>query len=63
VVHGRVGIDPLAPTVSHTIVVWAFALIGMQTGSQWNADTTEPYFQVASTVLIIVIAVWMIWRT
>src|SRR3954470_17915306 len=41
-----------AATVSHTAVVWAVALIGMRLGSQWNAETSEPYFQVASAALI-----------
>lgn len=53
----------LAATLSHTFVVWVVALIGMQLGSRWNAETSEPYFQVASAILIIGIAVWMIWRT
>lgn len=53
----------LAATMSHTAVVWIVALFGMRLGGQWNAETTEPYFQVASAVLIIGIAVWMIWRT
>ena len=53
----------LAATVSHTAVVWIVALVGMRLGGQWNAEATEPYFQVASAVLIIGIAVWMIWRT
>ncbi len=35
----------------------------MRLGSQWNPETTEPYFQLASAILIIGIAVWMIWRT
>jgi nickel/cobalt transporter (NicO) family protein len=53
----------LAATASHTLVVWAVALAGLHFGSQWNAETSEPYFQVASAGLIIAIAVWMIWRT
>jgi nickel/cobalt transporter (NicO) family protein len=53
----------LAATISHTAVVWAVALIGMQFGSQWNAETTEPYFQLASAVLIVGVALWMMWRT
>ena len=53
----------LAATASHTAVVWAVALVGMQLGGQFDAETTEPYFQVASAVLIIGVAVWMIWRT
>ena len=65
-VRGTVGqaiLLGLAATASHTLVVWAVALIGMRFGSHWNAETTEPYFQVASAALIIGIAVWMIWRT
>lgn len=53
----------LAATVSHTAVVWVVALVGMHYGSQWNAEATEPYFQLASAVLIIAVALWMMWRT
>lgn len=53
----------LAATVSHTAVVWAVALGGQYFGRQWGGEATEPYFQVASAVLIIGIALWMIWRT
>lgn len=53
----------LAATVSHTAIVWLIALGGMYLGRNWNAETTEPYFQVASAVLIIGVALWMIWRT
>ena len=50
----------LAATVSHTLVVWAVALVGLRYASQINPETTEPYFQVASAVLIVGVAVWMI---
>jgi nickel/cobalt exporter len=53
----------VAATVSHTAVVWVVALVGMHFGSQWNAEATEPYFQVASAAMIIGIASWMMWRT
>ena len=53
----------LTATISHTLVVWAVALLGLHYASQFNAETTEPYFQVASAILIIGIAVWMIFRT
>src|SRR5215211_3002006 len=53
----------LTATVSHTLVVWAVALIGLHYANRFSAETTEPYFQVASAVLIIAIAVWMIRRT
>ncbi|ABO54650.1 MAG: nickel/cobalt efflux protein RcnA [Burkholderia contaminans] len=53
----------LSATISHTAVVWAVALAGMYFGRNWNAETSEPYFQVASAVLIVGVAAWMIWRT
>lgn len=53
----------LSATLSHTAVVWAIALAGMYFGRNWNAAASEPYFQVASAVLIVGVAAWMIWRT
>lgn len=53
----------LAATASHTAVVWGVALVGMRLGSHFNAETTEPYFQVASGILIIIVALWMLART
>lgn len=53
----------LSATFSHTIVVWAVALVGMRLGSHWSAEASEPYFQVVSGALIIAIAGWMILRT
>ena len=54
----------LAATVSHTAVVWLVAMTGMYFfAGQFNAEATEPYFQVASGILIIAIAAWMLHRT
>ena len=53
----------LSATVSHTAVVWAVAMAGLYFGRNWNAETTEPYFQVVSAVLIVAVAAWMMWRT
>jgi nickel/cobalt transporter (NicO) family protein len=53
----------LSATGSHTAVVWAIALTGLYFGRNWNTETTEPYFQVASAVMIIAVAAWMLWRT
>lgn len=53
----------LAATVSHTAVVWLVALGGMYLGRNLDAETTEPYFQLASAVMIVAIALWMLWRT
>ncbi|QBZ88977.1 nickel/cobalt efflux protein RcnA [Pseudomonas viciae] len=53
----------LAATLSHTAVVWLVAIGGMYLGQGLDAKTTEPYFQLASSGLIIAIALWMLWRT
>ncbi len=53
----------LAATVSHTAVVWAVAMAGLYLGQNWNPETSEPYFQVLSAVLIVGVAAWMLWRT
>src|SRR6201989_2036411 len=52
----------LAATLSHTLVVWIVALGGMWLFGGLNAETTEPYFQLGSGVLIVIIAAWMLWR-
>jgi nickel/cobalt exporter len=53
----------LAATASHTLVVWVVALGGMWLFGGLDPERTEPYFQLASGVLIVLIAGWMLWRT
>ncbi|HEV7339525.1 MAG TPA: nickel/cobalt efflux transporter [Bosea sp. (in: a-proteobacteria)] len=53
----------LAATLSHTLVVWAVALTGLYLARDLDAEATEPWFQLASGLIIIAIALWMIWRT
>ncbi|MFY9288694.1 MAG: nickel/cobalt efflux protein RcnA [Alphaproteobacteria bacterium] len=65
-VRGTVGqaiLLGLAATASHTAIVWLVALLGMYFGNQWTAEASEPYLQLASSVLIIGVAIWMLWRT
>ncbi len=53
----------LAATVSHTAVVWLIAMAGLWFGRGWNAQTSEPRFQLVSGIVIVLIACWMLWRT
>jgi nickel/cobalt exporter len=53
----------LAATLSHTAVVWVIALGGQYLGQAWGGEAAEPYFQLASAVIIVGIALWMGWRT
>lgn len=52
----------IAATASHTLVVWAIALGGLYLWQGIDAETFEPYFQIASAAIIISIALWMLRR-
>ncbi len=53
----------LSATLSHTAIVWAIALGGLYFGAKLNLATSEPYFQLASALIIFAVAGWMVWRT
>jgi nickel/cobalt transporter (NicO) family protein len=53
----------LSATISHTAAVWLLALAALSLGPAWGVDASEPYFQIASAVVIIGIALWMLVRT
>ena len=53
----------LSATVSHTAIIWVLAFIGLKYSGQFNVETTEPYFQVATGVIVIGMAAWMFART
>lgn len=53
----------LAATISHTVVVWVVALGGVYLlGEHFSAEGVEPYFQVVSGMLMMLIAAWMLRR-
>ena len=37
---------------SHSLVIWILAALALKLGSQWNAASLEPYFQLASAVIV-----------
>ncbi|MBY0382316.1 MAG: nickel/cobalt efflux transporter RcnA [Xanthobacteraceae bacterium] len=49
--------------ISHTAVVWVVALGGQYLGRDLDAEQTEPYLQLASAVIVLGVAAWMVWRT
>lgn len=53
----------LSATLSHTAIVWAIGLAGLYFGRNLDLETAEPWFQLASAVIIIGVALWMVWRT
>ena len=52
----------LAATVSHTAVVWALAFVGLHYAGRFNVEETEPYFQLATGLIVIAMAGWLYWR-
>jgi ABC-type nickel/cobalt efflux system permease component RcnA len=53
----------LCAAFSHSLVIWLLAGLALHYGSQWNVESTEPYFQLGSAAVIIGLAFWMAWRT
>lgn len=53
----------LSATLSHTAIVWAIALTGLYFGQYFDIEASEGWFQLASAVIILVVATWMIFAT
>ena len=53
----------LSATISHTAIVWAVALAGLYFGQELSGERSEAWLQLASAVIIVGIAGWMVWRT
>ncbi|MBB5037556.1 HoxN/HupN/NixA family nickel/cobalt transporter [Prosthecobacter dejongeii] len=53
----------LSAAISHSLLIWVLAALALHYGGQWNADHTEPYFHIASALMIFGLAVWMFNRT
>lgn len=53
----------LSAAISHSLIIWVLAALALHYGSQWNAESIEPYLQIVSAVLIFGLAIWMYYRT
>lgn len=53
----------VSATISHTAVIWILAFVGLHYASGLNIEELEPYFQLATGVVIIALAGWMLYRT
>ena len=53
----------LSAAISHSLIIWLLAAAALYFGSQWNAETVEPYLQLGSAVCILALALWMFLRT
>ena len=48
--------------LSQSLVIRGHAAMALSFGSQWNIETTEPYFQIGTGIIVIGMATWMLWR-
>lgn len=53
----------VSATISHTAIIWILAFIGLHYSSSLNVEKLEPYFQLATGVVVIGLACWMLYRT
>jgi len=53
----------LSAAISHSLIIWLLAALALHFGSQWNAETVEPYLQIGSAACILALAAWMYRRT
>ncbi len=52
----------LCATLSHTLIVWVIALGGLYLWRDLAPERIEPYLQLASGVIILLMGAWMLWR-
>ena len=53
----------LSAAIAHSLIIWILAAAALHFGSQWNAESVEPYLQLGSAVMILALATWMFFRT
>ena len=53
----------LCATFSHTLIVWVIALGGLYLWRDLAPETIEPYLQLASGAVVLLMGAWMLWRT
>ncbi len=52
----------LSAAISHSLVIWTLAALGLRFGERWNVETAEPYLLVFSGVIVAGMALWGISR-
>lgn len=53
----------ISATISHTAIIWMLAFIGIHYSSSLNVEILEPYFKLATGIIVIGLACWMLYRT
>ena len=53
----------ISATISHTAIIWILAFVGFHYSANLNIEELEPYFQMATGIVVIALACWMLHRT
>jgi ABC-type nickel/cobalt efflux system permease component RcnA len=53
----------LCAALSHSLIVWALAMVALRFGNHLIAEQAEPWFMLASAAIVIAVAAWMCLRT
>lgn len=53
----------VSATISHTAIIWVLAFVGLRYSSRLSVEELEPYFQLATGIIVIALAGWMFIRT
>lgn len=48
---------------SHSLIIWFLAALGLTVGQKWSVESTEPWLQLISAVIIAFMAIWLFRRT
>lgn len=59
----QAGLLGVSAAISHSLIIWLLAAGALNLGSHWTAETTEPYLQLLSAMIVGGLAVWMFLRT
>lgn len=52
----------ISATISHTAIIWVLAFIGLNYADRFKVEETEPYFALATGLIVMAMAGWMFWR-
>jgi ABC-type nickel/cobalt efflux system permease component RcnA len=60
---GQAALLGLLAALSHSLLIWVLAFGAFHFGQNWSAENSEPWLQLASGLIVIAMAIWMMWRT
>ena len=60
---GQAALLGLCAALSHSLIVWALAVVALKFGNELIAEQAEPYLMLLSAVVVLCVSIWMFLRT